>query len=55
MTFPEFLSWQAYARHKAREAAAAPGARERAPVNWDDMPTLGGLTPGELANVIKGR
>jgi hypothetical protein len=52
MTFPEFLSWQAYARRKA-EAQAAP-AKPAAP-DWDNMPTLGALSPGEISNVITGR
>lgn len=41
MTFAEYLSWQAYFRHKAAQAKPAPRA-------------LGELEPGELARALGG-
>jgi hypothetical protein len=44
MTLSEFLSWQAYGRAKAREAARP-----------EPLPPLGAMGPGGIAQAIGGR
>lgn len=50
MTFPEFLSWQAY--FKAKNRALEAGPRKPDPV---ELPELGALGPAGIAQAIRGR
>jgi hypothetical protein len=49
MTLPEFFSWQAYAKAKARELD------RQAPARPAELPELGALGPGGIAHAIRGR
>jgi len=49
MTLPEFFSWQAYGKAKAREANTP------RPTPPDELPELGAMGPGGIAQAIRGR
>lgn len=49
MTLPEFFSWQAYFKAKARELEAGPRRPDPA-----TLPELGALGPAGVAQALRG-
>jgi len=49
MTLAEFLSWQSYAKAKAREANTP------RPTPPDELPELGAMGPAGVAMALRGR
>lgn len=50
MTLPEFISWQAYAKEKERQAARATTGKP----DPATLPELGALGPAGIAQAIRG-